>query len=248
MEVCSSYSYTYVVCSSYRMTEGPVSLQLYPYRFALHTVTPMEICPSHSYADFLFIQVCSEPAPMHSSTAQGKTSSPVFSAALQNRLTACTVSLCLHLCRFALHTGAPMQISSSYRCAVNQHPRTAALLRAKRAPQCSVLLCKTGSQLALCPCRCTYADFLFIQVCSEPAAMHSSTAQGKTTSPVFSAALQNRLTACTVSLCLHLCRFALHTDVQRTSTNALQHCPGQVELPVFRAALQNSLTACTMSL
>ena len=151
---------------------------------------------------------------------------------------------------------------------------------------------KTGSQLALCHCVYTYADLLFIQVCSEPAPsfiqvcsepapsysyadllfiqvcsesaqMHCSTAQGKIelpsvqccsakqahslhcvtvvtamqtcssyrcavnqhrctaalpraklSSPVFSAALQKRLAACTFSLWLHLCRFALHTYVQ----------------------------------
>ena len=61
--------------------------------------------------------------------------------------------------------------------------------------------------------------------------MHCSTAQGKMSSPVFSAALQNRLTACTLSLCLHLCRFALYTGMQRASTNALQRCSGQNELP-----------------
>ncbi len=139
----------------------------------------------YTYADMLFIHMCSEPAPMHCSTAQGKLSSPVFSAALQNSLTACTLSLCLHL-------------SSSYRCAVSEHQCTAALLRATSAPQCSLLPCKTGSQFALCHCVYTYADLLFIQVCNEPASMHCSTAQGRISSPVFSAALQNRLTACTL--------------------------------------------------
>ena len=123
-----------------------------------------------------------------------------------------------------------MQICSSYRYAVSQHQCTAALPRAKLAHQCSVLLCKTGSQLALCHCSYSYADLIFIHMCSESAQMHCSTAQSKMSSPVSSFALQNRLTACTLSLCLHLCRFALHTGMQCASTNALQHCPEQNEL------------------
>ena len=56
-----------------------------------------------------------------------------------------------------------------------QHQCTAALVLAKRIPHCSLLLCKTASQHALCHCN-----------------------DGS--------------------------RFAVHTDVQRPSTNALQHC------------------------
>ena len=66
----------------------------------------------------------------------------------------------------------------------------------------------------LCHCTYTYGDLLFIQVCSEPAPMHSISVQGKMYSPLFSAAVQNRLTAGSVFLQLHLWRFALHTGVQ----------------------------------
>ncbi|DBA65452.1 TPA: hypothetical protein ACH3X2_003221 [Trebouxia sp. C0005] len=85
-----------------------------------------------------------------------------------------------------------MQVCSSYKCVVSQQQRTAVLVRAECIPQCSVLLCKTGSQHA---CKYTYEDFLFIQMCSEPTKMHCSTGQGRTPSPLFSAALQKTLTA-----------------------------------------------------
>jgi hypothetical protein len=70
------------------------------------------------------------------------------------------------------------------------------------------------AQQALCHCSYTCEHLLFILVCSEPAHMQCSSVQGKMQSPLFSAALQNRLTAGTVSLTLHLWSFALHTDVQ----------------------------------
>ena len=178
--------------------------------------------------------------------------SPLFSAALQKRLTAGSVSLQLHLWRFALHTGVqwhitnalqhcsgqnaiptvqccsakeahsrqcvtavtPMEICSSYRCPVTHHTCSATLFRAKCNPHCSVLLCKTGSQQAVCHCSYTYGDLLFIQVSSDTSHMLCNTVQGKMQSPLFSAALQKRLTAGSVSLQLHLWRFALHTGVQ----------------------------------
>ena len=76
------------------------------------------------------------------------------------------------------------------------------------------MLCKTGLLQALCQCIYTYGDLLFIQVCSDPAQMLCSTCQGKMQSPLFSVALQNRLTAGSVALHIHLWRFALHTGVQ----------------------------------
>ena len=207
---------------------------------------------SYTCGDLPFIQVCSDPAHMLCSTVQGKMQSPLFSAALQKRLTAGSVSLHLHLWRFALHTGVqwhitnalqhcsgqnaiptvqccsakeahsrqcvtavtPVEICPSYRCAVTQHTCSATLFRVKCNPHCSVLLCKTGSQQAVCNCSYTYGDLLFIQVSSDSSHMLCSKDQGKMQSPLFSAALQNRLTAGSVSLHLHLWRFALHTGVQ----------------------------------
>ena len=88
-------------------------------------------------------------------------------------------------------------------CAVTQHQCTAALSRAKCSPHCSVLLCKTGSQQAVCHCSYTFGDLLFIQVCSDPAPIDCSSVQGKVQSPLFSAALQNRLTQGSLSLHRH---------------------------------------------
>jgi len=108
----------------------------------------------------------------------------------------------------------PMEICLSYICAVSKHSKTAALFRAKCIPHCSVLLLKTGSQQALCHCSYTCRDLPFIQVCHEQALKDCSTVQGKSHSPLLSAALENRLTIGTVSLQLHLWRFAIHTGVQ----------------------------------
>jgi len=97
---------------------------------------------------------------------------------------------------------------------MTQHQSSAALFRAKCSFHCSVLLCKTGSQQAVCHCGYTYGDLLFIQVCNDPAPMLCSTVQGKMQFPPFSVAVQNRLTADIVSLQLHLWVFALRKGVQ----------------------------------
>ena len=57
------------------------------------------------WGGLLLTQVGSDATNMLCSTGQGKVASPLFTAALQNRLTAGSVSLQLHLWRFALHTG-----------------------------------------------------------------------------------------------------------------------------------------------
>ena len=69
-----------------------------------------------------------------------------------------------------------MEIWSSCRCAVMQHQCTAALVRAKQAPHCSVLLCKLGSEHAcvtgntpveICSsCRCAVMQHHALQHCS----------------------------------------------------------------------------------
>ena len=66
----------------------------------------------------------------------------------------------------------------------------------------------------LCHCKCTYEDLLFIQVCRDPQPMQCTTGFGEKHSPLLSAALENRLTIGTVSLQVHLWRFAIHTGVQ----------------------------------
>ena len=89
----------------------------------------------------------------------------------------------------------PVEICSSYRCAVLQNQCTAAVVRANCILHCSVLLCNTGSQHALCHCNYTCGDLLFLEVCSAATPKHCSTGQGKLHSPLFSAVLQNMLTA-----------------------------------------------------
>ena len=125
-----------------------------------------------------------------------------------------------------------VEICSLYRCAVTQHKCSAALFRAKCTPHCSVLLCKEGSQQAVFHCSYTCGDLLFIQVCSDPAQMHCS--KGKMQSLLFSAALQNRLTAGSVSLQSHLWMFAVHPGVHWPSTNAMQLCSGQNAVPTVQ--------------
>ncbi len=84
----------------------------------------------------------------------------------------------------------PMEVCSSYSCAVTLHHFTAERFRAKCSPQCSVLLCNEGSLQAVFHCSHTHGDLLFIQLCSDPAPMQCSSVQGKMQSPLFSAALQ----------------------------------------------------------
>ena len=99
-----------------------------------------------------------------------------------------------------------MDVCCTSGCALAQHKCDAALFRAKCSPHCSVLLCKTGSQQAVFHCSHTYGDLLYIRVCNDPAPMHCNTGQGKMQTPLFSDALQNRLTAGSVALHLHLWR------------------------------------------
>ena len=141
-----------------------------------------------------------------------------------------------------------MEIWPSYRCAVTQHQRTAALFRAKCSPHCSVLLCKTGSQQAVCHCSYTYGDLLFIQMCSDPTPVHCMTVFGKRHSPLFSAAVQNRVTAGSVSLQIH---YGDLVFIQVCSDPAPMLCSsvqGKMQSPLFSAALQNRLTAGSVSL
>ena len=272
MEICSLYRcpVTHHICSAtlFRAKCNPHCSVLLCKRGSHQALCHCR----YTYGDLLFIQVCSDPAHMQCNCVQGKMQSPLFSAALQKRITAGSVSLHLHLWRFALHTGVqwhitnalqqgsgqnalptvqccstkedhsrqcvtaltPMEICSSYRCPVAHHKCFATLFRAKCNPHCSVLLCKRGSQQAVCHCSYPYGDLLFIQVSSGTSQMLCNSVQGKMQSPLFSAALQKRLTAGSVSLKLHLWRFALHTGVQWHITNALQHCSGQNAIPTVQ--------------
>ena len=124
-----------------------------------------------------------------------------------------------------------------------QHQSPAALVRAHKLPHCSVLLCKTGSQQALCQCKYTYGDLLFIQVYSDATPMHCSTGQGKMAPLLFSCILQNRLTA---ALCLCNYTYGDLLFIQMWSDATAVHCStgqGRIASLLFSAALQTSLTA-----
>ena len=139
------------------------------------------------------------------------------------KLFQCSVLLCKKSLQHCVTAVTNKEICSSYRCAVMQQQCTAALVRAKQLSHCSVLLCKQGSQQALCHCSCTYGDLLFIQWGREPTEMHCSNGQGKLHSPLFSAALRNRLTA-GLCHCNYTYRDFLFIQVcSDLNPNALQH-------------------------
>ena len=162
-------------------------------------------CPEQSCNALVLvcIQVCSDAEPMHCSTGQGRKASPMFSAALQNSLTAC---MCL--CRYTYGHLLLIKVCSDATpmdCTTGQGRKASPLFSAglhKRLTAC------------LCHCNHTYGDLLFIQVCSDATPMHCTTGQGRKASPLFSAALQKQAHSMFVPLQSHLWRFALHTGVQ----------------------------------
>ncbi len=125
--------------------------------------------------------------------SQQKCSAALFRAKCSHR---CSVLLCKTGSQQAcVNATRPIEICSSYRCAVSQQKCSAALVWAKCLCHCSVLLCKTGSQQA-----CVNATTPIEICCSYRCALtrhkiQCSTGQGRMQSPLCSAALQNRLTA-----------------------------------------------------
>ena len=136
-----------------------------------------------------------------------------------------------------------METCSSYRCAVRQQKCTAALVKAECIPLCSVLLCKTGSQ-QVCVTAITPMEICSsYRLCNEPIEIHCSTGQGKMHSPLFSAVLQNRLTA---GLCHCNNTYGDWHFIQVSSESTEMDCStgqGKMPSPLFSAALQNRLTA-----
>ncbi len=174
------------------------------------SVTPVKICCSYK---------CAITQPQ-CSVAQGKIHSPLFSAALQIRLTA-------GVCHWKYTNEDLLFVQVS----IDPTPM-----------HCNTAFCKMHAPLfsaavqnrltaGLCDCKYTYEGLLFMQVCTDPAPMHCNTGQGKMLAPLLSAALQNRLTAGIVLLQLHLRRFAAHTSVPSPNPAALQHCSGQTTFP-----------------
>ena len=146
---------------------------------------------------------------MHCSTGQGKTAAPLFSAALQTRLTACLCH-CNYTYRDLLSTQvciyAPMHCS-------NGQGNIASLL----------FSAALQNRLTACLCHCKYihGDLLNIQVCTDATAKQCSTGQGRIASLLSSAALQNRLTAC-LCHCKYLYGDLISTQVCSDATP--KHC------------------------
>ncbi len=207
MEICSSYRCaitqlqqgsgqsavpTVQCCSAKQAHSMFVALQLHLWRSALHTG----------------VHCCNTDALQHWSR---QNSFPAVQCCSAKQAHSMFVALHLHLCS---------QPQGRHYALFRETVHDTLSIRGR--PHCSVLLCKTGSQQPVCHCIYTYGDWLFIQVCSDPPQMLCSTVQGKMQFPLFSVAIQNRLTAGSMSLQLHLWRFALRTGVQWPTTNALQ--------------------------
>ena len=101
----------------------------------------------------------------------------------------------------------------------------------------------------LCHCNHTCGDLLFIQLCSDSAAMLCSTAQGKMHSPLFSAALQNKLTA-GLCHCNHTYGDLLFIQVCRDPAPMLCNtAQGKMHSPMFsRLCKTGSQQACVTAI
>jgi len=125
---------------------------------------------------------------------------------------------------------------------VSQHQCTAALVKAKCI---SLVQCCIAEQ--------AHSRFVSLQshlwrfglhtgVCIDPRLMHCSTGQGRMHFPLFSAALQNMLTA---GLCHCNHTYGDLLSIQVCIDPRLMHCStgqGRMHFPLFSAALQNRLT------
>ena len=168
----------------------------------------------------------------------------MFNAAVQNRFTAGVVS-----------ATTPMEICFPYRCAVSQQKCTQHCFWQNATPhvQCS---CAKQVHSRLFQCNYTCGDVLFIQVCSDTAPVHCNTVSGTMQSPMFSAALQDRLTA---GLCQCNYTYGNLLSIQVCSEPTEMHCntvsahmqcnsvQSKMQSPLFSAALQKRLTAGSVS-
>ena len=101
MEFCSSYScaMTHHQCTATLFLAKCYSH--YPVLLCKNRLTVGLCHCNYTYGVLLFIQLCSDPTPVHYNAVSGKMKSLLPSAALQKHR---FVSLQLHLWRFALHT------------------------------------------------------------------------------------------------------------------------------------------------
>ena len=140
-------------------------------------------------------------------------------------------------------TVTPMEIWTSYGCAVARHQCSAALVRVKIASLLFSAALQNKVTAYLCHCKNTSEYLRFIQVCSDATQLHCSTGQGKIASLLFSAALQTSLTACLCD-CNHTCGDLLF--IQVCSDASQVHCStgqGNIASLLSSAALQTSLIA-----
>jgi len=156
---------------------------------------------ANTYEDFLSIQVYSDPAPMHCSSAQGKKQTHLLSAALQNRLTSSLVSLSKHLSRFSLSIGVQWPIINALQLCSGQKSLPTVLLTAKSTPHCSLLLNKIRCQK---PCVTAKTPMKIFSPYKCAVTQLWCTCFGKKNSPLLTAALQNRLTSSLASQPKHL--------------------------------------------
>ena len=122
---------------------------------------------------------------MHCSTSNETIASLLFSAALQNRLTAC---LCHCNCSYGdLLSTQVCCDATSMHCSTSNDTIASLLFCAARQ-----------NRLTACLCHCNYTcgGLLSTQVCTDATSIHCSTGEGRIASLLFSAALQHRLTAC----------------------------------------------------
>ena len=127
---------------------------------------------------------------------------------------------------------------------MTQHQCSAALALAKCAPQCTVLLCKTGSQQAVCHCNYTCGGLLFIQLCSGPTALLCCTGFGKINSPLYSLLLCKTVSQQALCQCNYTCGDLLFIQLCSDPTPMLfSTALGKTHFSLLSAALQNRLTA-----
>ena len=137
----------------------------------------------------------------------------------------------------------PMEICSSYSCAESQQKCNAALVWAKCIPHCSVMLCNTGSQQVSVSAN-TSMEICCSYMCAvSQRKMQCSTGLGKMHFPLFSDALQHRLTA---GFCHCNNTYGDLLFVQVCSEPTKMQCSAglsKMHSPLFSDALQNRLAA-----
>ena len=167
---------------------------------------------AYTYRDLLLMQLCSDPTPMHCSTALGTMHSSLLHAALQKVLGA-GLCHCNHTYRDMLSMqlfSDPTPMHSSTALGKTQSPLLSAALRkrltaglwqdALRTAQCCSTQIARGRACAIA--------ITPIEICSSCTA---ALPWSKMRCSLLSAALQKLLEA---GLCIHLSRFAPHAAVQ----------------------------------